>query len=299
MNICAPGKYDKQNNTCFTLEQLIEMAAAYNRYSAKHKLGTKQTNINKTAFIQIKPDKKYLLQELKQIFQQVCGNSEICLTKQAFMNSIVKEMREEFEDFTFRPEGPAGPEEWLSTFDINKYIMQYQQIYPTFIFLGAVPLDCDEHSFCTLFKIDFEKFHNNGIEYLAVIFNLDKYGQGGSHWVSLFIDLKNGEINFCDSNGKPPRKNIQSFINRFLQYWEKTSGKKAEYKYNKISYQTDNSECGVYSGNFIIRRLSGENFESVVNNYLSFRDINSCRNVYFRNATIEHKPNTKCDPKIN
>lgn len=298
MNICAPGKYDKQNNTCFTLEQLMEMAAAYNRYVAKHKLAAKQSHISKASFIQIKPDKRYLLQELRQRFKDVCGDNEVCITKQAFMNSIVKEMREELEYFTFRPEGPRNSTEWLSTFDINKYMIQYQNLYPDFVFLGAVPLDCEKYSFCSLFQLDFDKFRRQGVNYLGVIFNLDRYGDDGSHWVALFIDMKKGEINFCDSNGKPPRSDIQSFINRFMQYWQNTTGKKAIYWYNKIPYQMDNSECGVYSGNFIIRRLAGESFDSVVNNYLSFQDINSCRNVYFRNAPSQYKPNPKCDPKI-
>lgn len=294
MNICAPQKYDKENNTCFTIEQLMEMASAYNRYLAKQKLQNAMTT--DIPFINIKPDKKYLLRELKKRFDKICGINEICLTKQSFMNEIVKEMREELENDTFRPEGPKAAHEWLSTFDINNFMKQYQKIYPDFIFFGAVPLNCEQLSFCSLFKIDFDKYRKQKINYLGIIFNLDRYGEPGSHWVTVFIDMKNGEINFCDSTGKPPREDILTFINKFLDYYQNIDGKKAIYKYNKIAYQMDNSECGIYASNFIIRRLAGESFDSIVNNYLSFKDINSCRNAYFRNAISDQRPHPKCDP---
>ena len=31
-NICAPRRYDITNDTCFTIDKLIEIAKAYNRY---------------------------------------------------------------------------------------------------------------------------------------------------------------------------------------------------------------------------------------------------------------------------
>lgn len=296
-NICAPNKYDKENNTCFTLEQLQEMAAAYNRYLTKNKLAPNQNQkIGDATLIDIRPDKKYLLTEFRKKFNKVCNNDEHCWTQQAFMNEIVKEMRTDIEINTFRPNGPNDPNEWLSTIDINNIMSQYEKIHPEFKFFGAVPLNCEEVSICSLYKLDFGKYFDEGIEKIGIVFNLDKYGDPGSHWVALYADIMNGEIYFCDSNGKSPAENILRIINQFKNFYKNKTGKDTIYKYNTIPYQKDGSECGIYSCNFIIRKLSGENFEDIVKKSLKFEEINSCRNVYFRNNPSKYNPHAKCDP---
>lgn len=294
-NICAPHKYDSDNKTCFSTEQLLEMARAYNRYLTKTKLLPNKTTKNISSdLIKIKTDKPYLLHELLSRFETVC-DSEVCLTKQSFMNEIVKEMRDEFENDTFRHEGPSDPTEWLNTTDIGKIVKQYEKIYPNFKFLGAVPLNCNDLSFCSLYKLDYNDYVKKNIKYLGMVFNHDRHGETGSHWVSLFIDIPKGEINYCDSTGKNPIANINDVIKQFISYHEKKTGKKAIYKYNTKPYQKDASECGVYSANFIIRRLAGENFDTTIKDSLDFREINSCRNVYFRNKPSKYTPpQNKC-----
>ena len=66
---CAPGKYDAENNTCFTIDQLVEMAGAYNRYVTRIHLNptnTANVNINLITIL-TPPNKKYLLQELRWV----------------------------------------------------------------------------------------------------------------------------------------------------------------------------------------------------------------------------------------
>lgn len=291
-DICAPKKYDDKNKTCFDLEQLIEITKAYNRYITRIKLNPEK-EIN-TTLIPLKNDKSYLLKELKKRFEDVCENDEVCMTKQAFMNEIIKEMKYDIENNTFRIYGPNDSKEWLSTTDIDGIMKQYENIY-SFIFLGAVPLDCNEYSFCSLYKINFEKYEKKGIEKIGIIFNLDRYGQPGSHWVALLAEIKNGEIYYCDSTGRKPIDNIYEIIEEFNKYCKKNK-KQMLYKYNDIPYQKDGSECGVYSCNFLIRKLSGEDFHDIINNPLKFQDINSCRNKYFRNKPSKYNPHKKCDP---
>lgn len=182
-HVCAPKKYDAKNDTCFSIEQLVEMAKAYNRYISKVKLSPDSDELAAADLdlIKIKADKKYLLSELKKRFNTVCQGNEVCLTKQEFMNEIIGEMREELENYTFRPTGPFDSTDWLSTLDINKIMKQYEKIYPDFKFLGAVPLNCDELNFCSLYDLDFDKFVNQKINKLGIIFNHDKYGQTRSH----------------------------------------------------------------------------------------------------------------------
>ena len=297
-NICAPNKFDKKNNTCFTQAQLLEMAKAYNRYITKTNLHPTNKKFQNASLINIKDDKPYLLKELLDRFKEICDNDQVCLTKQDFMNEIVGEMKDDIETDTFRPIGPDEPIEWLSTMDINDILSQYESIYPDFKFLGAVPLDCNDVSYCSLYELDFDKYLKKGIKKTAVVFNLDKHGQPGSHWMALYIDIGNGEIYFCDSNGRKPMENISEIINKFKKYYKDKTGTDVIYKYNSNSYQHDGSECGIYSTNFIIRMLSGEKFDSVVKNNLSFEQINSCRNVYFRNKPSKYKIHPKCDPAM-
>jgi hypothetical protein len=53
-------------------------------------------------------------------------------------------------------------------------------------------------------------------------------------------------------------------------------------RYNKKQHQFKNSECGVYSINFIIRLLKGETFNEITENITKDDEMNNCRNVYFR-----------------
>lgn len=296
MNICAPHKYDATHKTCFTIDQLVEMAKAYNRYISKQKLHPNKSINYDTTLIKIEPDKSYLLKELHSRFQMVCNGADICLTKQNFMNEIVKEMREDILNDTFRPNGPDDSKAWLSTAHINEIMQQYEKVYPDFKFLGAVPSDCSDLTFCSLYKLDFHQYQKQSINKLGIIFNLDQHWQPGSHWVALYIDIKKGEIYFCDSMGHKPLTKIVTIIKQFQAYCKQHLEKEAIYEYNKTAYQTDGSECGIYACNFIIRKLAGETFDNIVSHPLTFSQINSCRNVYFSNHPSKYKSHIKCDP---
>jgi len=53
-------------------------------------------------------------------------------------------------------------------------------------------------------------------------------------------------------------------------------------RYNNIQHQLKDSECGVYSMNFIIRAVKGESFDDITTNITTDSEINECRDVYFR-----------------
>lgn len=291
MNICAPGRYNIQFDTCFSMQQLMEMAKAYNRF-----ITTNKSNDDNQILIKIKKDAGYLLAELRKRFENVCQKDDFCLSKQKFINGLTNEMKLDIKNNTFRTEGPNDPMEWLTTTHIDKLMKQYEEIYPDFIFEGAVPLNCNDVSFCSLFGLNFDELLAKGKNKIGIVFNHDKYGSPGSHWVALFIDSKKGEINFCDSSGNKPIENINTIIDQFLQWFKKKYGKNAIYKENKKRYQMDASECGVYSCNFIIQKLAGIPFDDIVKDPLNFKQINSCRNVYFNNRPSKFEANPKCDP---
>ena len=113
--------------------------------------------------------------------------------------------------------------------------------------------------------------------------------------------LKNKQIYFFDSFGKKPGDMIGNFMNRIYNFMSKkydtktvdketlnsllendNSDSDIDLKYNKIQHQFKNTECGVYSMNFIIRLVSGESFDNITNNITEDKEMQSCRMVYFR-----------------
>lgn len=277
---CAPGR--DNDGICFSLDQLINMVEAHNNLKPNNK-------------IILKNDKKYLLNALKQKYVDICGDDDYCLTKQDFINHISRNIKNDITKNTFRTIGPKGNNDWLTTSHINNILKQYEKVDKSFKFLGAVPLDCQKVSVCNLYKLNFNDYQSKSKNKIAIVFNLDKFGEPGSHWVALYMDMIKGEIDFCDSAGHEPLKDIVDLIDQFKKWYYKQYGKDPIYKYNKKRIQFDNSECGIYSVNYIIRRLKGESLNEIVKNPLNYSQINSCRNLYFYNKISNAIPDAKCD----
>ena len=147
------------------------------------------------------------------------------------------------------------------------------------------------------------------IKKIGIVPNLDEHWKGGSHWVSLFINLETGQIYFFDSYGYRPEKRIRSFLKIIAEWkYKKDTGKtlnfdadnymkgsskekneiekKYDIRYSEIRNQYKNSECGVYSMNFIIRLLHNANFDNIISNEVPDDTINKCREIYFNNQDI-------------
>ena len=54
-------------------------------------------------------------------------------------------------------------------------------------------------------------------------------------------------------------------------------------RYNDIQHQFDNTECGVYSINFILNMAEGRSFDDVINNVKKDKEMNENRKIFFRN----------------
>jgi hypothetical protein len=279
---CAPGiAYDETNRTCFSIDDLISIVKAYNIYA---KSNNKQE-------ITMSNDKRYLLVELSKRFNDVCNGDQACLTKQSFMNELV-----DIKHNIFRPDGPVKPTEWLRTDQIDNVMNQYTQEHKNFYFLGAVELDCDKYKDCALYNLNFDEYLNNGKNKLGIVYNLDKRGQSGSHWVSMLIDIEKGHVYFSDSTGHAPIENINDIVSKFETYYKNKFNKEISKFINTKKYQTDGSECGVYSMYFIDKLLSGKSFDEIINDPPNFKEINTCRARFFYNKSgiTNASPHAKC-----
>ncbi len=165
---------------------------------------------------------------------------------------------------------------------------QYEKKYPDFKFLGAVPMDFDDLPSLGIKDLDLKKLTNEGKYRLGIIFNLDEHWKSGSHWTAMYADLKKGDIKYFDSYSVAPEERVRKLARRIAKFMEKGLGmNEYDVDYNKIRHQYENSECGVYSINFILRMLKGESFESICKSKIPDKVINKCRNKYFNNAKIK------------
>jgi hypothetical protein len=277
MSKCAPGK-NFTDNSCYTLDDLIKIAQEYNKIYNNS--------------IEIVNDKKTLLKSLVSEMKKTYDcDDQVC-----WLNTNIMKNLSNVKKYTFRPEGPKSKYKWLSTSNINDVMYQYENIYPKFKFLGAVPYDFEELDFYDFKKLNLNNF-SSMYPYFGMVINLDPHYKSGSHWVSLYGDFNKKHVYFFDSFGNPPRKKIRKFIRKLVnfmytnQYNKKINFKSVELddlkdfriKFNHKQHQFKNSECGVYSMNFIIRLLKKETFDEIVNEKLDDKFMNSCRNVYFRN----------------
>ena len=299
---CAPSK--KYNDgSCFTLEALKEIATNYN-------------NKNKNK-IDLNLSKNELVEELKDKLSNKCSEQTCWLRL-----DIAKALDDDIKENTFRPEGPNKKYEWLSTTHINDVISQYQTVHTDFNFLGAVPLDFDNIQVLGIKNLNFDNLIKEGKTKIGLVINHDEHWKSGSHWVGLFIDLKKNGIYYFDSVGSPPLKLIKKFITRVAKYMyskkynetlpvnnvlkifksiqdlpqsklNKVLNEKKyikhlvedfDIRYNNIQHQFDNSECGVYSINFILDMVEGKKFDDVINNIKKDEKMNANRKILFRNV---------------
>jgi len=168
---------------------------------------------------------------------------------------------------------PSMPEDWksdndkwLNSNDITYVMEQYEEAFPKFEFMGPYPIDfaapdpykkdgtCLINEMCELRVANALK---EGTESIGIVYNLDPHYKGGSHWVAVYIDLKNHKTYYFDSYAIQPPKQIATFMK-----WLTTQDKEMKLFYNGNRFQKQNSECGMYSMYFILRMLAGDEFQS-------------------------------------
>lgn len=277
---CAPG-VSFEAGSCITLQLLIEMANAYNKEAKGEDLIKTYPKLDT---LNPKKYKKYLLSEFNKKMGDKC-ESQKCWSEQKFVDQMKIAAKEELQKYTFRPDGPQGKFEWLNTLNINDVMAQSEKKYSDFKFLGTVPIDFDKFERFGFRNLNYTKLLEEGKHKIGAVFNLDKHNEPGSHWVAMYADIKKAEVLFFDSYGTRPDKRIRTFMRRVSNYCTSGLGNKnVMVDYNKIRHQYGNSECGVYSINFIKRMLKGDTFEEVCNSKIPDEKVNKCRKVYFGNA---------------
>lgn len=259
-------------NTCYTLEALKTIRGAYNKTApSKDKIPVRKT-------------KKGLWNAIKEKIDQMNPKEgcegEWCWVKQPFMRNVTDP---ELKLLTFKPPIPKGKYDWLSTDDIDRVMKQYTKMHPDLYFMGTWPMDFEKlHKKFRTF--DPQKIQSKGKKTVALVLNEDNSTQPGSHWVGLFINLPNRQVHFFDSYGKKPLPPVCKWLTNVNNRIKRAKGNKGNpltVLWNPHRHQYANSECGVYTINFIIKRLEGKSFKSIVNNQIKDEEMNKRRSTFF------------------
>ncbi len=249
--VCSPlvNQNDKvSNDSCLTKSVLMRLRNEFNKDHPENKIVATRPIL--------------IWHELKMRMTQ-------CADERCFLNEINEpNEKQQLLHTLFAPEHPPewlkNKNEWLSNHDIDKIMRQYEEKYKEFKYLGTTAIDydfkyadghCVEDQLC---KFVLKDLMAAGKTKFAAVFNLDKHDQGGSHWVSIFIDIKHASIVFFDSAKGGIPKEIKRFVETI-----KAQDTPIKFKFltNKSDHQKGNTECGVYSIHFIIEML--HNFKSV------------------------------------
>lgn len=299
---CAPTKkFNYQLKSCYNEEQVKIMVDAFNQ----------DNNIKKIPItLPVNKMKKILLDKTK------C-KTDICLLNKSFIDKISEKKKQfEIKYNTFRPQGPFKGNErnkWLSTSDINQILFQYQYINKDFLYFGALPVDFVDIEIPTnikgyrLYRL-LRKLSKVKIVKYGFVINLSTHRESGSHWVGLYVDISKNQIYYFDSCADPPSKYTIELMNRFAIWcynvnvlekkdpltFEKKDfiykknrnviidNKILDIQYNKIVHQKEDSECGVYATNFIIRMIKGrKTFDEFCKTVIPDKRINLLRQIFF------------------
>ena len=271
---CSPNPDKKENDfTCYTKEDLYKLQKLWNlRHPDDPIEGQNIADI---------------WSKLQKKLENVC-DKESCWLKQSF---VKKQDREDMME-SFAPVAPVSwkkkPNEWLSSTEIIDVMRQYEKAYRCFVFLGPSPIDYDtrklygECIWQELCDFNLKEQIENGKKKIGIIFNLDPHYKPGSHWVSLFINVKKKQIYYFDSAGESVPANIKKFADEVTKQG-KSLGINFKFDQNHpVEHQYGNTECGIYAIYFIVHMLEDKiNSYYLKNHILKDKYIEKFRKIYF------------------
>jgi Ulp1 protease family, C-terminal catalytic domain len=272
---CGPKTKMKKNYTCLEDETLVKLKELWN---ARHPDQRIDANESHEIWLQ-----------LNQKLKGVC-NKESCWLKQKFVEGrLNKELKE-----SFAPKSPdewkKNPNEWLSSTDILDVMKQYEKTYKCFDFIGPSPIDFDTHKMygeCVweeLCNFNLEEQIKNGRFKIGIIFNTDPHDKGGSHWISMFINIKKGEIFFFDSAGDKAPPQVMRLVKRIIKQGNQLKTP-IHFKFDQnypVEHQYGNTECGIYSIYFIVHMLEDKHTSEYFKTHvLKDKYMEQFRKVYF------------------
>lgn len=276
---CSPNPKKVNDFTCYTEEDLHRLRDLWNIRHPDSQIESNEVHI--------------IWNQLDNKMHNIC-DKESCWLKQSFVN---KKDKEKLID-AFAPVAPSSwkkkPNEWLSSTEILDVMRQYEKAYKCFTFLGPSPIDYDTRKLygqCIwqeLCQFSLKEQIKKGKKKIGIIFNLDPHYLPGSHWVSLFVNVKKKQIFYFDSAGAEIPEQIMKLVTEITKQG-RAQGINFKFDQNyPVEHQYGDTECGIYALYFIVHML-----EDKINNHylkthiLKDKYIEKFRKIYFNDDKLE------------
>jgi len=270
---CSPNPSNDNEFTCYDDNDLYRLRDLWN-------LRHPDTLIDSD-------DVRIIWDALNNNMKKVC-DKESCWLKQNFMNN--KDRKHMLH--AFAPTAPSSwkskPNEWLSSTEISDVMNQYEHAYKCFEFMGPSPIDYDTRKLygqCIwqeLCQFNLKAQISKGKKKIGIIFNLDPHYMPGSHWVSMFINVKKKFVYYFDSAGQPIPPQLVKLVKEVTKQGKALG---IDFKFDQnypVEHQYGNTECGIYSLYFIVHMLEDKiNSHYLKTHILKDKYIEKFRKVYF------------------
>lgn len=253
-NHCSPHSLKNKvvSGSCLTKDAIQSITEAHNKHNPNNSISEK-----------LSPKDKWIQLRDKMSKIPKCDKESCWLRK----SKLKEKDRNNLQSQLFVPTKPSEwnefPNTWLTNFDIQNVLNQYEKSNPEFSFIGPSPIDFDSRPNKTecvcnkLCNFSVQKFLKLGKTKIGVVFNLDPHDKGGSHWVAMFIDLQDKFIFYFNSTGEKIQPQLKKFKDTVITQGIARFGK-MDYYSNTYEHQKSNTECGMYCLYFIITCLLRE-----------------------------------------
>ena len=269
---CSPkSNADDLDFTCYSKQSLHNLKQIWNMRHPDVRINSNEP--------------REIWSELKKYMGEVCDKESCWLKQQCIKNDLPSDF---FLD-NFSPKQPKEwakkPTTWLTSIEIEQLMKQYEKKHTHFRFLGPSPVDYDTHKWhnecvweelCKFSLVDYKK---RGINKIGIIFNLDPHYKEGSHWVGVFVNIKEKHIYYFDSYGDKIPRRIMKLV-RTIRKQARNLGENYKFSENTRRHQYLSTECGMYSLYFIIQMLKGKPIE-FFNKRITDKYMRKLRNIYF------------------
>ena len=274
---CNPSTLKATKTTCLPIDMLNRLRDAWNTQYPQHKIPMTITN----------------KERLWAAIRTRMKNQYKCTTEYCSLQKLGKDTDKAKGQAYFRPAKPTNwltkPLEWLDTISIGNVMEQYEPAFPSFEFIGPVPIDFDkklEWNKCVadeLCNLDLNALQQSGKTSVGVVFNLDPHDKPGSHWVCAYVDIKAKKAYYYDSYGYEACPEIKRFLRRCHEQGC------TEIIWNDIRHQRKKSECGTYCMYTIISLLKGRDFADICQNRVDDDTMNSIRDLLYATENPSEK----------
>jgi hypothetical protein len=263
---CAPGHGLEHLDSCFTKDSLDRLVVVYNRDNPDDKI---RLGLSRA-------------ETLKELQKRLRCDTDGCIADSLNAETSSLRPRRQWRSST----------EWLSTPDIVDVMKQYESNFTDFHFLGVFPIDfakvehgiCISDIMCTLNVPALAKRYKR----IGAVFNLDTNDMPGSHWVALYVGLRESGHNFgffmYDSYGM----SLPMEVHEFGEHVKQSMAPGFPIEHNTHRHQREGGHCGIYCIMFLVAMLNGIDFDE----YCADPKVNDkaavlMRDVYFRSKQVD------------